>query len=385
MDFSLTEEQELFRESIRRFLKKECPKEYTRNLDETEEFPLDLWEKMAQLGWLGVAIDEKYDGSGGDILDMAILVEELGRGSAATAFVYFISCCFGGKSIGFYGNEEQKKFYLGKLCKGEARFALALTEPGGGTDILAMTSKAALDGNDYIVNGQKMFITGAHVAHYLITPVRTTLNPAKKSEGITIFIVDAKSPGVEIRRLKKLGLKSAGTTEIFYTDVRVPKENILGEVDKGWYSLVHTLNNERIGVGALCVGMAQAILDDALDYAKERTAFGKPIGQFQAIQHYLAEMAMEIELARLMVYKAAWLQAQGKPCAVESAMAKLYASDVCFRNACKGMQIMAGHGYMMETDMQRYFRDSRLYTFAPISNEMCKNFIGQCLGLPKSY
>lgn len=385
MNFDFTEEQALLRKTVRDFVSRECTREYARTLDEKEEFPERLWQKMAEMGLLGIAIPEEYGGSGGDILDMVIVIEELSRGMVAAGLAYFLSTCFGGKSIGFYGTEEQKKFYLSGLAEGRFKYALALTEPGGGTDILgSLATRAVADGDHFIVNGQKVFITGAHVADYLITVLRTTKSE-KKTYGVSILIIKADSPGIEMRRLKKLGVRATGTNEIFFNDVRVPVANLLGERDKGWYHLVNTLNNERITLAALCVGNAQAALDDALAYARERHAFGRPIGQFQAVQHQLANAATETELARLMTYKAAWLQAKERPCMMEAAMAKLFASETALRVTNIGMQIMGGYGYMMEYDMQRYFRDARLFPVAPISNEMLRNLIGEGLGLPKCY
>ena len=385
MDFDLTEEQLLLQKTVRDFIKKECTREYARMLDENEEFPERLWQQMADMGLLGIAISEKYGGSGGNILDMTLVIEELSRGMAAAGLAYFLSTCFGGKSIGFYGSEEQKKFYLSGLAGGRFKFALALTEPGGGTDILSsLETRAIQEGDHFIVNGQKVFITGAHVSDYLITVLRTT-KTEKKSHGVSILVIPADTPGIEIRRMKKLGIKATGTNEIFFNDVRVPVTSLLGEKDKGWYQLVSTLNNERITLAALCVGIAQAALEDALVYAQERHAFGRPIGQFQAIQHQLANAATEIELSRMMTYKAAWLQAKERPCMKEAAMAKLFASETALRVTNVGMQVMGGYGYMMEYDMQRYFRDARLFSVAPINNEMLRNIIGESLGLPKSY
>jgi acyl-CoA dehydrogenase len=266
-------------------------------------------------------------------------------------------------------------------------FSLALTEPGGGTDILgSLKTTAVKKGQGYIVNGQKTFITGAHVSDYLITVVRTGKESDKKSGGLSVLMIDAKSPGVEIRRLKKLGIRATGTNEIFFTDVEVPAENLIGAKENvGWSQIVHTLNNERVSLAALSVGIGQAAFDYALNYAKEREAFSRPIGQFQSIQNYLAETSTELEMARLLNYKAAWLQSQNKRCGKETAMAKLAASEIGFRATLKGMRIMGGYGYMMEYDMQRFFRDAELFLVAPITNEMTKIFIAMELGLPRSY
>ncbi|MDY7037158.1 MAG: acyl-CoA dehydrogenase, partial [Thermodesulfobacteriota bacterium] len=207
----------------------------------------------------------------------------------------------------------------------------------------------------------------------------------KKTHGLSIIIIKRDTPGVTVRRIKTLGVKSIGTNEVFFEDVIVPAENLLGESDKGWYYLVNTLNNERTTVAACCLGLGQAALDYALQYVKEREAFGRPIGQFQAVQHKLANVAKEIELSRLITYKAAWLQSKNRPCHIESAMAKLAASEAALNATNVGMQVMGGYGFSMEYDMQRFYRDARLFIMAPINNEMILNLIGEGLGLPKSY
>ncbi|KUO71552.1 MAG: hypothetical protein APF81_11300 [Desulfosporosinus sp. BRH_c37] len=386
MDFALTEEQEALKLMVHDFMKKECSSEYMQEKEEKEEFPEELWQKMAQTGLLGAPIPEQYGGSGGDIITMAIILEELARVFPDMSFAYIVNICFGSKSLEYFGTDEQKEKYLPLLCEGKLKFAMAMTEPNGGTDVLgALKTRATLEGDHFIVNGTKMFITGAHIADHIMTIVKTNPNAPKKSGGISLLLIDRKSPGVETIPIKKLGFKSVQTCEVVFDNVSVPKENILGEMDKGWYHLLDTLNNERIDVAAQCIGIAQGAFDLALEYAKQREAFGKPIGQYQAIQHYLAIMSTEIELARLMNFKAAWLQSNKKPCGVESTMAKYYASKVAFEVASQGMQILGGYGFAMEYDMQRFFRDSKLLTVAPISNEMALNFIGQNLGLPKSY
>jgi acyl-CoA dehydrogenase len=386
MDFDLNIEQRMLKDAVRAFVNKECPKEFATEIDEREEFPLHLFPKMAELGMLALPFPEKYGGLGGNVLDEVIIIEELSRGVAAAGLTYFLSVCFGGKSIEYFGSEEQKIKYLPRLCKGEIMFSLALTEPEGGTDILgSLRTTAESRDRAFFVNGQKTFITGAHVADFLVALVRTDENAPKKAEGLSVFLVDTKSPGIEMNRLKKLGIKAIGSNEIFFTDVKVPSENLLGGLNKGWYQIVSTLNNERVALAGLCVGLAQAAFEEALQYAKKRVAFGKPIGQFQAIQHYLAEMATSIESARLLTYKAAWLQSKGRENAVESAMAKLIASETAFDAATKGMRIFGGYGYIMEYPIQRLLRDSILFLFTPITNEMIKNFIGESLRLPKSY
>ncbi|MFC1823721.1 acyl-CoA dehydrogenase family protein [Thermodesulfobacteriota bacterium] len=386
MDFDFTDEQNMLRDTIEKFLQKECPREYCRQVDDEERFPFEVFSKMAELGWLALPFPEEYGGHGGNVIDELLITEELSRPSAAMGLAYFMSVCFGGKSIEYFGSEEQKHFYLPKLFSGEALYALALTEPGGGTDVLgALKTKAEKKGDHFLVNGQKVFTTSAHISKYLITLARSDMNAKSKADGCSVLIIENDAPGVEIRRLKKLGIKATGTNEIFFENVKVPLENLLGTENKGWYHLTHTLNNERVSSAGVSLGIARAAFDDALQYSKERTAFGKPIGAMQVIQHYLAETATEIEMARLLAYKAAWLQSRGEKNERESTMAKLAASEAGFKAATRGMRILGGYGYMMEYDMQRYFRDSELFLFGPISNEMAKNFIAMGYGLPRSF
>jgi acyl-CoA dehydrogenase len=385
MEFDLNEEQQMLRDSVRKLLKDEFPKSYARECDEQRRFPRELWNRMAAMGWLGLPIPEQYGGTGGSELDMSILVEELARGVTAGALAYVVSLCFGGKSLQYFGEHEQKEEYLPKLARGEILFALGLTEASGGSDILSLTTRAEVDGDDFVINGEKMFITLAHEADFMITVARTGEPVPKKSYGLSLLITDMKSPGITVERLDQFGMRATGINHIVLKDLRVPRANVLGEMNKGWYHLLHTLNNERITLGAMGVGIAQAALDDALEYAKQRTAFGKPIGQLQAIQHRIANMAAEIECARWQVYRAAWLQSEGRPCGYEATMAKMVASEVAYRTASTGMHILAGQGYLMEQDMQRYFRDARLGTFSPVSNDMARNFIAEQLGLPRSY
>jgi len=308
MDFSFTEEQLLLKNSVQEFLQKECPKSYIAELErrylreeEAEEYPREIFKKMAQQGWLGTSFPEEYGGSGGDIVDLAILCEELGKCWLSLAGAFMLCVTFGGATINYHGNEEQKRSLLPKLCQGEIRFSGAFTEPGGGTDLLALTTSATKENDTWVINGQKTFITGALEADYLITIVRTNKNPAKRAAAFTIFLVDAKNSGIQTNKLHKLGLRGIDTNEIFYTDVRVPQTAVIGDVDQGFYHLLDTLNNERITVGSMAIGNGEAAFEDALEYSKQRYAFGKPIGQFQTIQNYLAQMKVEIEAARLLV------------------------------------------------------------------------------------
>jgi acyl-CoA dehydrogenase len=387
MDYGLTEEQEMLKRGIREFVERELPKAYVRKLDETVDFPpQDLWDKLAQIDFFAAAVAREYGGLGLSFLDNILILEELARRSTAVAMAAGTVTGFGARPIAELGTEEQKRQLLPKTARGELKYALGLTEPAGGTDILgAISSYAVKDGDDFVITGQKIFITAAHVADYITTVVITDREAQKRSRALSIFLVDAHSPGITTRLIPKLGLHACGSCEVFYDEVRVPRENLLGTLNNGWYHLLTVLNPERIGVAMLSLGIAEAAFEDALEYAKQRHAFGKPIGQFQAIQHYLSDMATDIELVRNLIYKCAWLCDQGKPFHVEATMAKLVASEAAVRAVSNGMEILGGYSYSMEFDMQRYFRDAKNMTFAPISNEMSKNFLAQCFGLPRSY
>jgi len=262
---------------------------------------------------------------------------------------------------------------------------MALTEPAGGTDILgAISTRAIDDGDAWVINGQKVFITGAHRADYIMT-IAITDPDVKRSKGLSVFIVPGKTEGLETRLIPKLGCHSCGTNEVFYDNVRIPKENLLGTLHTGWYELTKVLNSERIATAMLTLGIAKAAFNDAFKYAKERHAFGGPIARFQSLQHYLADIAIEIENARNLIYKCAWLADQGKPMQIEACMAKIVACRAAEKAALWGMEIMGGYGYTMEYDMQRYFREYSQFNFSPISNEMAKNMIMQFMGYPKSW
>ena len=390
MDFGLTKDQILLRDSMREFVDKEIKGEYARDLDEDpKKMFIDdaMWKKVKDLGIFAASVPEEYGGLGGTIMDDVIITEEFARGSCAVAMSFGATTGFGARAILFSGSEEQKREYLPQIAEGKIKFAMAVTEPSGGTDLLgAISTVARPDGDDFIVSGQKIYITNAHMADYILTLVRTDEETERKSKSLSLFLIPVKNnPGVEIRPLKKFTIKGASACEIFFDNARVPAANMLGELHNGWYVLLKTFNHERIMVASLTNGLGQAALEDMVSYAKKREAFGKPIGQFQAIQHKIADTAMELELAKLITYKAAWLLEAGKPCHTEAAMAKLFSSEMAFRAGTKGLDIFGGYGVTLECDMQRYFRDSRQCTFSPISNEMSRNFIAQQFGLPKSY
>jgi acyl-CoA dehydrogenase len=386
LNFDLSKEKEFLRQNIHELVDRVCPPEYARELDEKEEYPHRVWEALAEGGYLAIPIDEKYGGASGDELDMVLVTEQLARRGGSIGLVFFMSSCFGAKTLELCGSEDQKKKLLPLLAQGKIKFAISLTEPDGGTDVLgAMKTRAVEKDDAWVLNGQKVWTTCADVADYLIVIARTNENVEKRSDGISVFLVDRNSPGVQLRKLDKVGIRATRSFEVFYDNVRVPKENLLGVQDRGFYQILGMLNNERILTAALTLGEIQGAFDDALAYAKERHAFGRPIGQFQAIQHKLAWMRTKLELARLITYKAAWLQALGRDCSIEANMAKLVAANFACEVADAGMQILGGYCYSREYDMQRYWRDSRLHKVGPVSDEMILNFIGERLGLPRSF
>lgn len=387
MDFALSEEQQMFRDFVHKWVENEVPKSWARELEMDEHnYPFALWDKFSEAGFHGVGIDEEYGGQGGDVITQMILARELARSLGGLAWIWGITSFAGTKSIGVYGSEAQKAKYLPKIAAGELRAAIAFTEPGGGTDVLGslQTNGKKVDGG-WILNGEKIWSSSAHVADYMLVLARTDKNVEKRHHGVSLFWVPAKQPGIKITPLPKLGMRSMGSCTVHFEDVFVSDDDVLGEPNNVWRTLLPTLNNERIMVSAFCLGCMDGVLEDALDYMQQRKAFGKPIGQFQSLQHYVADIATWKHSTELMLNHAAWLQTSGRPCHMESSMVKMMASDYANRAADLGIQILGGMGYSAETDMQRYWRDTRLWRIGPITNEMCKNGIAEGLGLPRSF
>lgn len=384
--FESNPEHEMLRQTIREFFRSELPPERIRELDQAREpMPRDLWRRMGDLGWLGIPVPRRFDGTGSDVLTAVVFVEEVGRhwASAASDFVLVSMMA---RLLVHFGTEEQKEMILPGLAKGEIVVAFSLSEPGGGTDLLALRTRAELENGEWVIRGQKLYTSHAPTAEFMCVLCRTDdPTDGKKASGLSLILTPAKQDAIQIRKLKLLGFRSAGTSEVWYDGARSPQTYIVGERSRGFYHLISSLNDERIMAAAIGIGIATAAFDEALRYAKEREAFGRPIGQFQAIQHYLADMATDIEMARLLTQKAAWLLNEDKPCSLEAAMAKVAAGEVAVRTTDKGMRILAGHGMTEDSPMERYLRDSRLQVFSPMSNEMGRNTIGELLGLPRSY
>lgn len=383
MDFDLTDEQKLLREAARDFVARECPPELIRQHAAAGTYEPALWKKFAQTGWLGIGIDPEYGGSGGDILDMAIVLEGTATGIEAIGPT-FATMCFGGQALMHMGNDEQKKEFLPKIVEGDARFALSITEPGGGTDVLgAMQTTATKVAGGWEINGSKMFTSASTDADYLVVVARTSPPGAKQAHGVSVFLLDANTDGIEFQPIR--AMNNEDTNAVFYDGAFVPEDRLLGELDRGFYSLLGMLNNERLGIGALCIGWGEAGFEEVRQYALEREAFGGVIGRFQAVQHHVARMHLLIEQSRLMVYKAAWLQAQGRPCGLEATAAKSVAAENIFQALDLGMQVLGGRGYTEESDLNRYWRRVRLFRLAPVSNEMALNHIAEWHGLPRSF
>jgi alkylation response protein AidB-like acyl-CoA dehydrogenase len=386
MDFNFSSEQEMIRDTYARFCDKELTPEYVRWYDEHCDYlPQDKFDKFAALGTSGLIVPEAWGGQGLGMVELCLMVEEISKRSVAAAFCVGMAQGFGARPILDLGTEAQKDRFLPRIARGEDKWSLALTEPAGGTDILgAIRTTAIRKGDRYVLNGSKQWISGAHKADWLLT-VAITDPAAPRKKGLSALIVDARAPGVTIRTIPKLGIHGCGTNAVFFDNVEVPVENLLGTENAGWYELLTTLNPERISTSVFSLGIAQAAFDYALAYSKERHAFGKPIGSFQILQHYLADIAIEIELARNLVYKCAWLADQGRPYHVEVAMAKVAACRASELAARHGMEILGGYGFAMEYDMQRHFRDYKQMMFSPISDEMARNKIAESFGLPRSF
>ena|SRR5450631_1290455 len=387
MDFDLDEEASMFRDSIRKWTDRECPKDWCRALERREhQFPGELWDKIVEGGFSGLGVAEEYGGLGGDILTQAIFMREFARNVAGLGWIWGITSFSGTRAIALHGTEEQKRRFLPEMAAGRLRTAMSFTEPGGGTDVLgAMKTSAEKVTGGWILNGEKTWSTTADTADYLLLMARSDRNVAKRSDGVSLFFVPRVSKGLTITALDKLGMRALNSCSVHLDQVFVPDDLLLGQQGKAWKETTKTLNSERIMNAAMCLGMIDGVLEDAVAYMKQRRAFGRLIGEFQALQHYVANIAMWQKQSELMLHQTAWLQARGRPCAQEAAMTKTLVSEYACKAADLGISILGGMGYSAETDMQRYWRDARLLMIGPVSNEMARNMIAEGLGLPRSF
>lgn len=379
MSFELTKEQKMIRQMVREFAG-DVIKPKAIEVDIEARFPVETFEQMGELGLLGLPISEKYGGAGGDTTSFALAVEEIGKVCGSTGLSYAAAVSLGTSPIYMFGTDEQKETYLTRLASGKALGAFGLTEPNAGSDAGSTQTTAVRDGDKYVINGEKCFITNGNFAEIIIATA-VTGEDEQGRKIISAFIVPTDISGVTTQdNYDKMGVRGSDTAEVIFEDVRIPKENILGDPNKGFHQFLSALDGGRISIGALGVGIAQASLDRALQYAKERKQFGKPISSFQAIQFKLADMAMETELARNMVMKAAWLKDNGKPFAKEAAYAKLFASETACRNAEKAVQIHGGYGYMREYEVERFMRDAKLLVIGEGTSEIQRLVIARQLG-----
>lgn len=378
MFFDFTDEQRMIKRMIREFAD-EVVAPGADERDKTKQFPVEIFKQMAELNLLGLPFSEEYGGAGADYISFATVTEELSRACTSTGITYSAHISLGGAPLHLFGTPEQKEKYLTRICSGESMGAFGLTEPNAGSDAGGTRTTAVKDGNEWVINGSKCFITNASYAKFLALTAVTEKDQG--SRGITAFIVPTDAPGFTvIDNYEKLGLHSSNTTELVLDNVRASEHQILGKQGEGFKQFLITLDGGRIGIGAMAVGIAQAAYEKALQYAKERQAFGSSISKFQAIQFKLADMAMQIELARTMVHKAAWLKDNGRPFTKEAAMAKLYASEIAMSATHQAIQIHGGYGYMREYQVERFFRDARLLEIGEGTSEVLRMVIAREIG-----
>jgi acyl-CoA dehydrogenase len=380
MDFSFTPDQEMLRSCVRDLLDGVCTPEYARECDDKSRPPREAYEALAKHGWLGLIVPTEYGGQGGSPIDLAILLEEIGRSFEELALWTFRTVTYGGYAVMQHGTSEQKAAFLPRVARGELSFCFGLTEPACGSDAAAVTTSAKPDGDGYIINGQKVFTSGMDISDYCLLVTRTAIGP-KKQHGITNFLVDTKLPGIEIRKIPTLGQRAIGTTQVFYSDVKVPRDALLGTLHEGWKAVDSYLWYERLCLSAARTGAASAAFEYALQYAKTRYQFGRPIGRFQAVSHKLADMKAMLDVSQLLVYRFAWLLSKGEATRHDAAVLKLQTSEAYKAVADLGLQILGGYGYSMEYPMQRFFRDSRLATIGGGTSEIQRNIIAHGLGL----
>lgn len=377
MNFFLNDDQQAIRDAIRELCDKEiAPK--AAELDRTHEFPWANFRLLAQQGYLCMQIPEEYGGAGLDYVSYAIVTEELARACASTSVIFEVHNSLHSEAIFQFGTEEQRQKYLPRLASGEILGAYALTEPGAGSDAGSIKTRAVLDGDHYVLNGQKTFITsGGQADNYI---VMASTDPSKGSRGISAFIIEKGTPGMSFGKPEeKMGIRASHTTDIFFNDCRVPRENLLGKEGEGFKIALASLDGGRIGIAAQAVGITQAALDLATQYAKTRVQFGQPIANFQAIQWKLADMATDLDAARLLLYRAAFLRSQGVRATKEISMAKMFASDMAMKHTVEAVQILGGYGFMTEYKVERLMRDAKITQIYEGTNEIQRMVIARQL------
>ncbi|WP_129633008.1 acyl-CoA dehydrogenase [Candidatus Oscillochloris fontis] len=373
MHFGLTDEQAMIRQTVREFAEREIAP-LARHVDESGEFPAETFRKMAALDLMGLPFPEEWGGAGADAISTAIAIEEVARCCGSTAIAYSAHIGLGSAPIAMFGNDEQKERFLKPAAQGKHMAAFGLTEPHAGSDAGATRTTAVLEGDEWVINGSKMWITNAPVAGHVIVTAVTDKDKGKK--GISAIIIPGGTPGMTFGKPEeKMGLRGSVTTSIQLDNVRVPQENLLGARGKGFIQFLQVLDGGRVGIGAMSVGMAQGAYEAAVKYAREREAFGLPIGKHQSVANMIADMEVAVSASRLLVYQAAWLKQLGKPYTREAAVAKLYASEASEKVCRDAIQIMGGYGYSQEFPVERMYRDTRLLTIGEGTSEILRNVI----------
>jgi short/branched chain acyl-CoA dehydrogenase len=383
MDFDLTPEQEEFRKSVRAFAE-DVIAPRAEEMDRNEELPMDIVKQMAELGLFGLPFPEEYGGSGADFLTFCLAIEEIARIDSSMAITLEAAVGLGANPIYQFGTEEQKQTWLVPMARGEILGAFGLTEPGGGSDAEATKTTATLEGGEWVINGSKAFITNSGTPITRLATISTvTGTRSDGSKEISAIIVPTDTSGLEVGKdYRKLGWHASDTHELSFNDCRVPEENLLGERGRGFAHFLQILDDGRIAIAALAVGLAQGCLDQSVQYAREREAFGRPIGAFQGIQFRVAEMQVRVETARLATYKAAWLKERGRPFKTAASLAKLYATEIAVASARDAVQIHGGYGFMEEFPVARYYRDSKVLEIGEGVNEIQRILIARDLGMP---
>ena len=377
MEFRFTEEQEMMRKMVRDFAQKEIAPA-VKQMEETEEFPLSLIRKMGEYGIMGIPIPEQWGGAGADFTSYILAINEISKVSATVGVILSVHTSVGTNPILYFGNKEQKEKYIPKLAAGEYIGAFALTEPGAGSDASGLKTQAVKKGDKYILNGSKIFITNAGAADIYIAFAVT--DPTKGPKGISAFIVEKDTPGFSVgKKEKKMGLHGSNTSELIFEHAEVPAANLLGEEGQGFTIAMANLDVGRIGIAAQGLGIAEAALEYSIRYAKERVQFGKPIGANQGISFKIANMATQVEAAKLLVYRAADLRNQGKACGKESSMAKRFATDTAMKAAIEAVQVFGGYGYTREYPVERLFRDAKVTQIYEGTNEIQRIVISKYL------
>jgi alkylation response protein AidB-like acyl-CoA dehydrogenase len=377
MHFQLSDEQHLLRRSIREFAEAEIGP-YVRAWDEAQQFPKSLFSQLADLGLMGIQFAPEYGGSGMSAVDYCICIEELARVDPSVSLSVAAHNGLGAAHIGMFGNADQKAKFLTPLAKGEKLAAWGLTEPGSGSDAAAMRTTAVRAGNDWVLNGSKAFITHGESSDIMVAMAVT--DKTKGSKGISAFVVERGTPGlVAGKKEDKLGMRASETSEVIFTNCRVPASQLIGEEGQGFIQTLQVLDAGRIGIAALAVGLAQGAYEAARAYAFQRKQFGRPIGTFQSIRWKLVDNAMRIEAARLLTYRAAWMKDRGQRMTLESSMAKLYASEIAVRASEDGVQIHGGYGFVKDYPAEKYFRDVKLTTIGEGTSEVQRLVIARQL------